>query len=90
MNKIIERRIESVRKRLNCKMDKCGTQFVFEIDEGKYVTIKNDMRYRYLGKCKRCHKIIKLSKNSIQALCIGFGTCEFKVTKNSFNTLFEI
>jgi hypothetical protein len=90
MNRIIERRIEKIKKQLNCSMDKCGTQFKFEIDEEKYKNVKNDMRFRYLGKCKRCQKILKLSTNSIQALNIGFGVSEFKVTKNKFNDLFEI
>ncbi len=89
MNKIIENRIQKVKEKLNCKMENCGSQFVFEIDKDKYKIVKNNLRYRYLGKCKRCQKIVKLPSNSIQALNIGFGKCEFKITDNKFDDLFE-
>jgi hypothetical protein len=36
MNKTIEQRIEKLKTKLNCKMDSCGTYFLFEIDKNLY------------------------------------------------------
>ena len=90
MNKTIEQRIEKLKTKLNCKMDSCGTYFLFEIDKNLYELKKRNPHHRYLGKCKRCSTVIKITMSSINALSIGFGKCEFKITDNKFDDLFEI
>ncbi len=89
MNRDIEQKIEKLKTKLNCKMESCGSQFVFEIDKDLYEIKKTNPHYRYIGECKRCYKVLKITKSSIRALDIGFGKCEFKITGNKFNDLFE-
>ncbi len=89
MNRTIEKRVEAIRKELNCRFEKCGTQFVFEITEHALEKAKRNERHRYQGKCKRCGKILKLTSNGIGALGAGFGHPEFKVIETTFDELFE-
>ncbi len=89
MNRTIEKRIEVLRKKLNCPLENCGEQFVFEITEHAMEIAKHNERHRYQGKCKRCGKILRLTSNGISALSIGFGEAEFKVVDTMFENLFD-
>lgn len=89
MNRTIEKRIEVLRKKLDCPLENCGEQFVFEITEHAMEIAKHNERHRYQGKCKRCGKILKLTSNGIGALHAGFGQPEFNVIETKFDKLFK-
>jgi transcription elongation factor Elf1 len=89
MRNLLAKKIEVVRKKLNCDYGSCGQQFVFEITAEKLAIVKHNAQYRYQGKCKQCGKILKLSASGMHALKVGFGEYKLIVHETKYNDLFE-
>jgi hypothetical protein len=89
MNKIHQKRIDAIKKKLNCELENCGSHFIFEATEATISKAIKDGRKRLIGKCSRCQKVLKLTDAGIWALGVGHGKPTIKVIKSNYENLFE-
>lgn len=88
MNKRDEAYVEKMQKRLGCKAENCGSNFVFSVTEFDWE--KADWKKKVLkGRCVKCYKDIKLSKTGLHNFSRLLGSPELEIISNNFDDLFE-
>jgi len=83
------KKINAIRKKLNCDYGLCGESFVFEITAEKLAIAKKNSRFRYQGKCTRCGTVLKLTASGLASLSAGFGKYQLIVHETKYSDLFE-
>ena len=78
----------SMKKKVGCIHTDCGKHFTFTIGE-HVLTLDDDKKRIYTGKCSKCHKSIKLKDNDTGVFTSVFGATNFEIMKSTFNKMFE-
>jgi len=87
MNAAEQKKLASLKKKLNCDLSDCIESIRFEVLETELQFVEKD-KIRYRAKCSKCNASSKFNRKNIELLEKLFGEVRIVVRKNNYDSLF--
>jgi hypothetical protein len=82
-----EKKLETIRRIINCNLSDCGKYIELRIDE--HSNVLEDKKRVYAGLCNKCGKRFKIKHSYLAVLGKALGSPKIHVANTAFSGLFS-
>ncbi|MDP1519350.1 hypothetical protein Q8A57_00020 [Porticoccus litoralis] len=88
MNASESKKLETIKKKLNCDLVDCRECLQFEVLDAELKHLEKE-KVRYRGKCTKCNSSVVLNNKQIELLEKAIGKIHIAERKLNFDSLFD-